>query len=116
MQLRRPASDIQGWNLGARKKTQYCLDVLSAHHLLARRPRLNVAVNAGEIAVAAHVDLKNIHRATVQGSAGEMKLFDKGPHRFANRFRFAILYPRSSIVDSFLTDNNSNPAHRCCRK
>src|SRR5215510_1015170 len=66
MQLRRAAGDIEGGNGCDGEKAQNAVNGFSAHHFCACRPRLDVAVNTGEITVAPHVDLKNFNRAPSQ--------------------------------------------------
>jgi hypothetical protein len=62
MKLRRSARDIQTRNFRLPEKTDYRLDVVPAHHLCTSRTRFDVAVNAGQIAITAHVDLKDVDR------------------------------------------------------
>ena len=66
VQLWRAAGDIKGRNVCAGGKTQNAIYRFPAHHFCSRRTRFNMAVNASEIAVAAHVDLQDINGAPAQ--------------------------------------------------
>ena len=69
VQLRRAAGDIESRNVRGAKKTQHRVDIFPAHHLLARRPRLDMAVNARQIAIAPQIDLQDIDGAALKATA-----------------------------------------------
>ncbi len=69
VQLRRSAGDIESRNVGARKKSQHRIDILPAHHLLARRSRFDMAVNARQVAVAPEIHLQHVDSPALEAIA-----------------------------------------------
>ena len=51
------------------EKTQHRVDILPAHHLLARRPGFDMAVNAGQVAVAPKIHLQHIDGPALEAAA-----------------------------------------------
>src|SRR5215510_12948130 len=113
MQLRRAAGDIKGGNVCDGEKAQNAVNDSPAHHLCACRPGLDVAVNAGQITVAPHVDLKNVDSPPLEIAATRLNLLSKSLHE---SLPYLIsLSPRLSLSLFVFTDSNSNPARKHCR-
>jgi hypothetical protein len=56
------------------------INVLAAHHLFARGSRLDMAMNTGEIAVAAEINLESIDSTPPQHLSVKPNLFGKTLH------------------------------------
>ena len=78
VQLRRAAGDIESRNVASSKKAQHRVDILPAHHLLARRPGFDMAVNARQVAVAPKIHLQDIDGAALEAVAVRCSLSAKG--------------------------------------
>src|SRR3990172_3796002 len=60
VQLWGPTRDIHGGDLPPLEETEGGFNRLAPHHLLPSRPSLHMTVDAGLVAILAHVDLKHI--------------------------------------------------------
>ncbi len=65
--FRRAAGQIDRWDVGFREPVDYPIDRFAGHDFLALRPSVHMAVNAGEIAEFADIDLQDLRSSVTQG-------------------------------------------------
>src|SRR5690625_6411571 len=87
MHLRRAAGQIQGLNASRFEHLNNELNGVIAHHLLASRARVDVAVHTGLIALVAQVHLQRVQLAAMNGG----KIRDRKSTRL-NSSHVAISY------------------------
>src|SRR5439155_3384816 len=78
--FRRAGGKIDNWNVGLGEPIDNAVNRLARHDFFALRPRVHVAMHAGEIAKLAHVDLKNLRSRTAQLQTFSAESISKAVH------------------------------------
>jgi len=81
IQLRRAACDVDGGDRGSFQELQNSVDGLARHHFFSSRSRFDVAVNAGLVAVFAHVHLQDVDRALAKLTPALAESLMEGTHK-----------------------------------